>query len=542
MRWSLSLLAVADPFKDHVASLAAQSPWRSGVKALNKVLDSVVIDLQTQQKFQLGKEEYCAAQSDATQSSIREAKSSTNILFDDRVKLEAEVEGLQGDVGSLEDKMTAIRAEINSTESERNAAEKMEAIDAVAFKHAIVSADYARDKASSRDVLSAQLVALDSKHKKKVGILTEFANQKRNAMLKVEEELQLKRTQVLEKKTALAEVVRTMNDNNRTMSRDKAYLLSLEHECEVFTKNEGKLKKSRTRLRDLLGRSVTLMEEKVEEARDKTALMQNVWSLATPSFLQVRAPTQNVFEDVRRRIQQMLRQMQSDMNKEKGKHEWCTEEKKSNDRDRQKFQDHMSEAQSAIRHIEDQMAAVTDSHSFAHEMSTKNQKIVDRAKEEIRALGDRFHKATDNAHTLVHVITEVEGVTKPLDAATKVLAYLGEAKAEGENLLGLLDSAKSETKITLQEVRENAEKSMQARQRDAQDVDLKRAELEDALVDAQTDYNTAKKNLDNAHEYQKVIESDCGPANADDKAKRRQEEIEALQDALKVLNGEEIPT
>eukprot|EP00397_Hematodinium_sp_SG-2012_P017804 GEMP01018217.1.p1 GENE.GEMP01018217.1~~GEMP01018217.1.p1 ORF type:complete len:544 (+),score=165.50 GEMP01018217.1:138-1769(+) len=543
MRWTLAVLAViADPFKDHVASLKAQSPWRNGVSALNKVFDSVVTDLQTQQTFQKDKKAYCRAQYGATKRRMADAKSSTNILTNDRVQLEAEVEGLQGEVGGLEEKLAGIHAEIESTQAERRAEEKTDNEDVIALKAAVVSADYTPDQTGARDVLNTRLLALGTQHRKMVAILIEFANQKRSAMLKVEEELQLKRTEVLEKQTALAEVVRTMNDNTRTLTRDTAYLKALKHECEVFSKNEQKLKKSRTRLRDLLGKSIALMQEKVKEAQDKTALMQDMRSPPTPSFLQIRARSHDVFDDVRRRIQEMLRQMESNMNKDKDRHEWCTEEKKSNDRDRQKYQDQMSTHQSAIRRIKDQMAAAVGSQAFAHEMATENMKIVDRAKDEISALDGRFKNAIDNVDTLVHVVTEVENAVKTLDGSTKVFTYLGEAKGEAERLRGLLNSAKSETKITLDEVRENAEKAMEARQRDAQDVDLRKAELQDALVDAEADYNMSKKNLGNAREYQETIASDCGPANADMAAKRRNEEIEALQDALKVLNGEEIPT
>lgn len=548
--------AHGNPFENQVAAMNARLPWKASADALNAVYDTVVADLQTQQKFQKEKDAYCDAQMETTRNNIREAQTSTDIMADDRVKLEAEVEALQGDVSNLTEKLASMRAEIDSAEAERKHAEKVASDDVLATKKALVTTN-SSVLLGARRLLQQQLLSLDTTHQEEVTLMRAFANQKREGMLKVEQELQAKHTEVLEKQTELAEIVRTINDNGRTSTRDGTYLDSLKHECQVFEKNEKGLKRSRTRLRDLLKSSLEIIEEKVNSIGTKKILMQDLTSLVAPaSFLQV-SSSNDVFREVRDKIQEMLREMEEAMSKEKGKHLWCTEETRKNDEERQEFQQKMSSHQSAIRKLTDQLASLGAKHSFAQDMKTKNIKIVDRVKSELAALNARFTNAISNVENAMKVITEVEGKAKEQSGADKllvdigqakvahsghnrILSYLGEAKDEAQRLNDLLSTAKSQTKTTLREVKVNAERAMEARERDAQDVDLQRAEINDQLIEAKADLRMAKTNLNNAVEYEDTIKTDCGPASASDRAKRRQESIEALGDALKVLNGEMI--
>lgn len=552
----LAYSAHGNPFEDRVAAINARSPWKASADALNAVYDTVVADLHTQQKFQSEKDAYCDAQMDATRDHIRGAKASNDILADDRVKLEAQVEALEGDVSSFREKLASMRAEIDSAEAERKHAEKEASDDVLATKKALVTTN-SSVLLGARRMLQQQLMSLDSTHQEQVTLMRQFANEKREGMLKVEQELQAKRTEVLEKQTELAEIVRTINDNGRTSTRDGIYLDSLKHECQVFEKNEKGLKSSRTRLRDLLKSSINIIEEKVNSIGTKKILMQDLTALVAPSsFLQV-SNSHDVFREVRDKIQEMLREMEEAMSKEKGKHEWCMEETRKNDEERQGFQQKMSSYQSAIRHLTDQLAALGAKRDFAQGMKTKNVKIVDRVKSELSSLEGRFTNAINNVETAVKVITEVEDRAKQQSGADKILidigqakgaqsgpnrilSYLEEAKAEAQKLNDLLNSAKSQTKTTLDEVRVKAERAMEARERDAQDVDLQRAEINDQLIEAKTDLKMAKANMNNAVGYEETIKTDCGPASASDTAKRRQESIEALRDALKVLNGEMI--
>jgi len=540
--------------RSKVATVTARSPWKISANALSTVYDSVVADLKTQQKFQKEKDAYCDAQKEATKERIQETKSSSDILADDRVKLEAQVEALQGDVSNLNEKMASIRAEIDSAESERKRTEKQASDDAIATKKALITTD-SSVLLGARRVLQQQLVNLDSTHQEELALMRQFGDEKREGMLKVEQELQAKHTEVLKRQTELAVIVRTINDNERTATRDAAYLESLTHECEVFEKNEKGLKKSRTRLRDLLKSTIDILQEKLNSAGTKKILMQDLTALVAPStFLQV-SNSNDVFREVRDKIQEMLQEMEEEMNKEKGKHEWCKEEAQKNDEDRQKFQQKASAAESAIQYLTDELKSLNSTHSFAQKMKMQNMKIVDRIKRELAALDGRFTNAISNVETALKVLTEVEDRTKQENSGNsvlidlgeakitqtssgRILTYLQEAKAEAQKLNDLLDSAKTQTKATLDEVKVNSEKAMGARERDAQDIDSQRADINDQVIRAKADFKMAKTNLNDAIEYTETMKTECGPSSAIDTAKRRQESIEALGDALKVLNGE----
>merc|ERR1719263_746426 len=66
---------------------------------------------------------------------------------------------------------------------------------------------------------------------------------------------------------------------------------------------------------------------------------------------------------------------------------------------------------------------------------------------------------------------------------------------------------------------------------------------EGALAEAKDNLDGTEKELDSANVYYEKLKPSCleSSAGRDDTVARRKEEIESLQEALRVLNGEEIP-
>merc|ERR1719401_439686 len=81
-----------------------------------------------------------------------------------------------------------------------------------------------------------------------------------------------------------------------------------------------------------------------------------------------------------------------------------------------------------------------------------------------------------------------------------------------------------------------------AKQTDIEHKTAKKQDESQALVVAKTDLEGTQKELDAALMYFDKLKPSCVDADVsyDDRVSRRKEEIESLQEALRILNGKEI--
>jgi len=121
-----------------------------------------------------------------------------------------------------------------------------------------------------------------------------------------------------------------------------------------------------------------------------------------------------------------------------------------------------------------------------------------------------------------NLVGEAGLILKVLDQALET--YLVEFSLKGQKLTGSLEEIWREREHDLTSARA-------ARQNRAND-----------LAVAEGDKKESEKNLALAQEAKQMIERKCSVKETDEeRMARRQDEIEALKSALKVLNGEEIP-
>merc|ERR1712096_540288 len=80
------------------------------------------------------------------------------------------------------------------------------------------------------------------------------------------------------------------------------------------------------------------------------------------------------------------------------------------------------------------------------------------------------------------------------------------------------------------------------KEKDIEHKTAKKQDLEQALVVKTEDLQGTQKELDDALAYFDKLKPSCVDAGVsyDDRVTRRKEEIESLQEALKILNGEDI--
>lgn len=540
-----------NPFVEHVAALNRQKPWQSAYKRISEVFTMIQDDQKNQQKFQKDKAELCKERIKTTEATIKDTERSTTFLSDNRIKLEADVESQKGIIAGLEDQLKSIQAELDSAKTQRKRVDSKNASLLLAAKEALVSADFASERDSSsgtqRSVLQTQLSAMETAHDQQAVLLTQFTNGKREELQNTEKKLQEARSDLLDRETELAEVIRTLNDNERTSTRDVKYLKTVKEVCALFEKYENKLRKSRGRLVDLTKLLVKQVKDKADDAGRQKLLLADITALTqsqATSFMQVKIQNTDVFKMVRDKIKEMMQAMEEEMNKEKTKHEWCQKEMSKNDKDRIAFRDNMNANKRQIQYVTDQQKALDRAHAFAQDAKEKNHQIVKDTKEETKKLDERFKLASEHSQMMLQTFKQIDEMAQTKTdsgGVPRILSFLSEAMGENTKLIKVIEKAKSEMFRINQELQNNAQAASLARERDAQDVDMERSELADNLVQHRTDLKTAQSNLDTAVEYQETLRQDCGPGNDVEKAmKRRQEEIEALQDALKVLNGEMI--
>merc|ERR1719213_1093183 len=110
-------------------------------------------------------------------------------------------------------------------------------------------------------------------------------------------------------------------------------------------------------------------------------------------------------------------------------------------------------------------------------------------------------------------------------------------------LSAMLDSGDSDLDQLSQAVIKDSTAAKNARETERDDLVTAKAEQASDLADAEADLKAMKDELKLMTESQEQLQEECGPQKVDPdaRAKARADEIQALQDALKVLAGEDIP-
>lgn len=110
-------------------------------------------------------------------------------------------------------------------------------------------------------------------------------------------------------------------------------------------------------------------------------------------------------------------------------------------------------------------------------------------------------------------------------------------------LSALLQSGDGQLETLSQAVIKDSTAAKSARETERDDLVTAKATQASDLADAEADLKAMKDELKLMKESQEQLGEECGPQKVDPdaRAKARAEEIQALQDALKVLAGEDIP-
>jgi len=218
----------------------------------------------------------------------------------------------------------------------------------------------------------------------------------------------------------------------------------------------------------------------------------------------------------------------------------------------------LADLAAGIKELDEAMAVATtdrEESKATNEQTIKEAKEAQAAVEEAVAVVKDFYAKSAEATALMQ---ENQAQT-PLEDAPETFdkPYTG-MMPEGGNVVDFLEvilsdfaRLESETTAAEESAEEEYKKFMFDSKKDKalKETDVKHKEgmktdKESALHTAEAELKTTQEQLDKANAYYEKLKPDCVDSgiNYEERVKKREEEIQSLQEALKILSGQDLPT
>jgi len=282
---------------------------------------------------------------------------------------------------------------------------------------------------------------------------------------------------------------------------------------------------------------------------------------------------ENPFKKVKKLVKDLIVQLMEEATQETEHKGWCDTELTTNKQTRDsktadvnsltveiddltaniaELTEDLSELAAGIKELEDAMASATSDRSAAKEA---NDQTIAEAKEAqvaveqaTKVLSD-FYKKSARATSLAQQ-TPAEDAPETFDEPYKGM------QAEGGNILDFLqviltDFARLESETTADEAAEQdqyekfmfeSRKDKALKENESKHKDASKTDKESALHSAEQELKTTQEQLAAAVEYYEKLKPTCVDSGVtyEERVRRREEEIQSLQEALKILSGEDI--
>jgi len=342
----------------------------------------------------------------------------------------------------------------------------------------------------------------------------------------------------------------------------------------------------REAMRARLWRSATGRQPPARQ-RDAPALAEAAAPAAGAEMLQEASAAAGPFDDVVQVIQGLISSMREQANEDTERHQWCADSRSENLNDRIKAKDALDTLGAEIRWAKAAITRLTEEMSFFEVEITRLRKAAAKAQEDHDFETERIHGTVKDHKEAYDIVSKVAIVVRELcemDGQTfllqrnrtaarqsaqrsgsggPLLLFQRSAAGTGSRFDNCVEADKliEEAMVKIDELNE----ASLSYTRDFQDLSLAiKHKMEEAadesannLAKAQTasakrqselaaaegDQKTRKEDLRLLEEAMAELEKNCGPSVETPEARlqRRQEEIDALKNALKVLEGQEIP-
>jgi len=398
------------------------------------------------------------------------------------------------------------------------------------------------------------------------------------------------------------EINRTLDAASRGMERDAALMAVEKKKCDLVATSLGAQKKNRASVvNDVLMASKVLahMDVALFLSRDLQTLKQ-----ASPSFLQVASEDSEMvrrasalsllqegegegleqlvenygseimegpFDKVTKMIGGLIASLKAQANEEVNQHQFCQDGLSKNRRERIAKKNSIDTLTSTIRWSKMAIVRLDDDLKYLGE---EMQRLADATAAETKALAAetsrvgkevKEHKLADEVITKAVVILNQlcdlggaallqEGQEASLiqRKSTKVGSRFGQCKEASNLLKSASKEVKALDKITKEylagyttlsgTISADAKAARDARDTELASTNSARAQRASELATANKDVKEAAKELLLIDDAKKELEHSCSHVETrEEKMARRKEEIDALKEALNVLQGEAIP-
>jgi len=405
-----------------------------------------------------------------------------------------------------------------------------------------------------------------------------------------------------EKEQALADAKGEKAETEATLAEDEKYLAELRQMCKTKTAEFESRQELRQGEQDAIAKAVEILGGgAVSGAADKhlpglmqTSLAQLRNSAVSPlqsrvaAFLKDRATKVNSpilslmatkmgddpFTKVKKMIKDMITKLMEEANEEAEHKGWCDTELSTNQQTRESKSD---EADKLSAEIEALSATIS---KLAEDITELSEGIATIDKAVAEATADREAEKAKNTETIADAKAASTAVSQAVAVLKEFYAKAAEATAltqmqgpaddapetfsgaykgnqdQASGVMGMLeviqsDFARLESETTageaeaadvFQKYSADSATNKAVKETDVKHKTSKKQETESALAEAKKDLAATQEELTAAMDYYEKLKPSCVDAGVsyEDRVARRKEEIESLQEALKILSGDDI--
>merc|ERR1719393_624853 len=323
------------------------------------------------------------------------------------------------------------------------------------------------------------------------------------------------------------------------------------------------VQKKGTALSQLRSSSVSPAQQRVAEYLRERA--QSISSRVLSALAE--RVSSDPFKKVRKMIRDLITKLQEEAAEEADHKAWCDTELAANEQTRKEKTDQVEMLHAEIDELTAEITKLAqDITDLTHAIAE-----IDAAVKKATAL--REAEKAKNTETIGDAKEAQDAVTKAMEILKDFYAKAGEAtalvqapeifdspykgmQAESGGVIGMLEvilsdferlqaeteAAEEKSQKEYDEFMADSEADKAAKTKDMEDKTVKKQDKEQALEIAKTDLAGNKEELQAALEYYDKLKPSCIEVGVsyEDRVARRKEEIESLQQALKILNGEDV--
>merc|ERR1719316_231619 len=272
------------------------------------------------------------------------------------------------------------------------------------------------------------------------------------------------------------------------------------------------------------------------------------------------------FEKVRKMIKDLITRLEEEAAEEADHKAWCDEELGTNAETRTEKTDEVESLHAQIDQLEASIAKLTEdiselttavaeidaavakATSIREEEKTKNSETIKDAQEAQEAVSQaitilkEFYAKAAESTVLVQKQPFEEAYKGQQAESGGVIAMLEVIQSDFARLESETDTAETTAQSEYDEFMTDSEADKTQKVKDIDHKSSKKQDQSQELSTAKTDLEETQKQLDTALAYYEKLKPSCVDAGVsyDDRVARRKEEIQSLQEALKILSGESI--